>query len=79
MWEENKPSNIKNNSEEQKDCICPTKCLAATLNCNNSKEPNYQVDHKNAIEQCSKWPNQRTTNLRKYWEINYADENFSLQ
>jgi hypothetical protein len=54
MTEEYEPSNIKNNSEEEKDSICPSKSLATTLNRNNSKEPYHQVDHKNPIEQCPK-------------------------
>jgi hypothetical protein len=37
MWEEYKPSNVKDDSKEEKDSICPTKSLATALNCNNSK------------------------------------------
>ena len=37
MREEYKPSNIKDDSEEEKDSICPTKSLATALDCNNSK------------------------------------------
>ena len=37
MREEYKPSNIKDDSEEEKDSICPAKSLATALDCNNSK------------------------------------------
>jgi hypothetical protein len=37
MGEEYKPSNVKDDSKEEKDSICPAKSLAAALDCNNSK------------------------------------------